>query len=85
MTCKLSVHFLMIVALAWMGGFADARSNEGEFLPDETPIAQVSFHFFTGAEFRQRFVREIGPSREALFPDKRAVTLEGVAGLLMRL
>jgi hypothetical protein len=92
MTCKLSVHFLMIVTLAWMGGFADARSNEIESprteviesLPDETPIAQVAEQVITGAELRQRFVREIGPSREALFPETKAVTLEYVADLLVR-
>ncbi len=89
MTCKLSVHFLMIVSLAWMGGLADARSNQAELpgseiLPDETPIAEVAGQVITGAELRQRFVREIGPSREALFPENRTATLESVADLLMR-
>ncbi|NQV34503.1 MAG: peptidyl-prolyl cis-trans isomerase [Phycisphaeraceae bacterium] len=92
MTCKLSVHFLMIVTLIWTGGFADARSTQVESpgsetlesLPDDTPIAQVAGQVITGAELRERFIREIGPSREALFPGKQAVTLEYVAELLVR-
>ncbi len=92
MMCKLSVHFLMIVTLAWTGGFVDARSTQVESpasetlesLPDDTPIALVAGQVITGAELRQRFVREMGSSREALFPENRAATLESVADLLVR-
>lgn len=92
MTRNLSMHLLMIVALVWMVGLEGACATQVEViaaevidsLPDETPIAQVEGQVITGAQLRERFIREIGPSREALFPGEQAVTLEYVADLLVR-
>ncbi len=92
MTRNLSMHLLMIVAMMSMVGLEGACAQQAESidtggvdaLPDETPIAQVEDQVITGAQFRQRFVREIGPSRDALFPATKTVTLEYVAGLLVR-
>lgn len=92
MTRYLPVHLLMIVALMWTVGLEAARAKEAETaapsvvkpLPDETPIAEVGGKVITGAELRKRYIREVGPSRDALYPEDRAVTLEHVADLLVR-
>ena len=92
MTRDFPVHLLMIVALLWTVGLGGAPAKAGEAadakvarpLPDETPIAKVADQVITGAELRTRFIREIGPSRDALFPEDTAVTLESVADLLVR-
>lgn len=92
MTRDLSMHLLMIVALVWTVGLGVASAEQVDKadselvapLPDETPIAQVGDQVITGGQLRKRFVREIGPSRDAMFSDDKAVTLESVADMLVR-
>ncbi|MCF7975112.1 MAG: peptidyl-prolyl cis-trans isomerase [Phycisphaerae bacterium] len=92
MTYRTVRRFLSIVILVWTVGLTGAWASEAgskeaqviESLPDDTPVAQVADQVITGAQLRARFVREIGPSSEALFPEKKAVTLVDVANMLVR-
>jgi len=92
MTRHSSMQILMIIALVCVlgmnGGCAKQDEAPGtqavQSLPDETPVAQVGDQVITGAQLRQRYVREIGPSRGTLLPDKKATTLAEVAELLVR-
>ncbi len=86
---KLSVHVLMIFVLVYMFGLnsvcaKQAEPSELESLPDDTVIAQVADQVITGAELRQRLVREIGPARDLLFPEKITTDPLQVAELLVR-
>ncbi len=86
---KLSVHVLMIFVLVYVLGLnsvcaKQADTLRSEALPDDTVIAHVADQVITGAELRQRLVREMGPARDLLFPEKITTEPLQIAELLVR-